>query len=713
MSWSRIQSASKAATSSAVSSVALAYGTNLTSGTKLIVAVATSTQTGTTTTVSTVKDGAGNSLTLVGRKSAGTSPVLTDVSLWAMDTPSADAGTKPTITATLTGGTANMSILLQEVSGLAVGNTTAAMIDGTLAGLTGSATGTTGSPSYTSAAVDEYLVSVYGDDGGPISAVKPSALTSDANSLNSQTYANCALAYGNSTDGAEAGSWTLTGSAAEWATLLVAFQLPGSSLAVTTTSLPGATIGVPYSQTLAAAGGAPPYTWSVSAGSLPAWATLNASTGVISGTPAGGEAGTADFTAKVTDSAGSGATLTITTTSLPDATAGDAYSETLAATGGTTPYTWSVSSGSLPAWASLGGSTGILSGTPTSLETGTTDFTAKVTDAVSATDTQPLAVTVDSSSSQPSGPSGTWTLAWNDEFNDAEGMSGHTNGLALSKWNVGFYYGPSEPGGTGYDGLSYTASSGGGAIEFYGPKALSFPSDGGMVMSCYASGAGPDGASYSAGGHSSTSESSAIMTHGIMNITPNTGYSVPSDIAATVIQAANICVEIECQFPGDDYIAGDNTVLAGGYWAWIGTYNCGDCTTPDYPNSGTWTEEIDHWESFGEDGSDGSDYFLTFHAASAYGSIVSAPSSLASTDLSLAIHKYTVKYTYSTIELWVDGVQVTGISPTAAEVEAQWATPQYLGLAFQLTEGYIATGASSAGHTGTPWTVNYVRVFTQ
>ena len=56
----------------------------------------------------------------------------------------------------------------------------------------------------------------------------------------------------------------------------------------------------------------------------------------------------------------------VTTSSLPDATAGDAYSETLAATGGTPPCTWSISSGSLPSWASLNASTGVISGTAAS-----------------------------------------------------------------------------------------------------------------------------------------------------------------------------------------------------------------------------------------------------------------------------------------------------------------------------------------------------------
>src|SRR6266478_529039 len=44
-------------------------------------------------------------------------------------------------------------------------------------------------------------------------------------------------------------------------------------------------VGTPYSQTFAASGGQTPYTWSISGGTLPAGVTLNASTGVLAGTP--------------------------------------------------------------------------------------------------------------------------------------------------------------------------------------------------------------------------------------------------------------------------------------------------------------------------------------------------------------------------------------------------------------------------------------------
>jgi hypothetical protein len=160
-------------------------------------------------------------------------------------------------------------------------------------------------------------------------------------------------------------------------------------LVVTTVSLPGGSVGNVYSQTLHASGGVPPYTWSISVGTLPSGLTLNASTGIISGTPTA--TGTSTFTVKVTDSAATTATaslsiaintaLTFTATSLPGGSIGTAYSATLHASGGVTPYTWSISSGSLPAGLSLNATTGVISGTPTTIAT--SNFDVQVTDSES------------------------------------------------------------------------------------------------------------------------------------------------------------------------------------------------------------------------------------------------------------------------------------------------------------------------------------------
>ena len=153
-----------------------------------------------------------------------------------------------------------------------------------------------------------------------------------------------------------------------------------ATLRVTTTSLPSGQVGTAYSTTLAASGGTPPYQWSVSSGALPPGLTLAASTGVISGTPTTAENAEA-VTIQVSDSGTprqsssqsmsviiSPPTLRVTTTSLPSGQVGTAYSTTLAASGGTPPYQWSVSSGALPPGLTLAASTGVISGTPTTPE---------------------------------------------------------------------------------------------------------------------------------------------------------------------------------------------------------------------------------------------------------------------------------------------------------------------------------------------------------
>jgi uncharacterized repeat protein (TIGR03803 family) len=71
-------------------------------------------------------------------------------------------------------------------------------------------------------------------------------------------------------------------------------------------------------------------------------------------------------------------TLAITTANLPDATVGQNYSQTLTATGGTAPYTWSVTSGNLPPGLTLEGPNGIISGKPSQF--GTYTFTIQAQD---------------------------------------------------------------------------------------------------------------------------------------------------------------------------------------------------------------------------------------------------------------------------------------------------------------------------------------------
>src|SRR5205807_2926778 len=83
--------------------------------------------------------------------------------------------------------------------------------------------------------------------------------------------------------------------------------------------------------------------------------------------------------------------LSVSTTPLPNGTQSVAYNQSLAAAGGTTPYSWSLISGALPAGLSLS-SGGQISGTPTT--TGTSNFTVQATDSSTPVQTATRALSI-------------------------------------------------------------------------------------------------------------------------------------------------------------------------------------------------------------------------------------------------------------------------------------------------------------------------------
>ena len=162
---------------------------------------------------------------------------------------------------------------------------------------------------------------------------------------------------------------------------------------VETEELPAATQGAAYTAPLAASGGKAPYTWTAT--DLPAGLAVSGQQ--VTGTPA--VAGTFEVAVEVTDAEGgteqadlelvvADPALAITTGELADTRAAVPYSSPLAATGGTPPYTWTVSG--MPTGLALVGTA--VAGTPTEVGVHTVEVT--VEDSVGGTDEADLVLEV-------------------------------------------------------------------------------------------------------------------------------------------------------------------------------------------------------------------------------------------------------------------------------------------------------------------------------
>ncbi len=133
-------------------------------------------------------------------------------------------------------------------------------------------------------------------------------------------------------------------------------------------------------------------------------ATAGAKTGSIGHTGGGATAVNVPLSGTV-NPAGGGA-LTISTGTLANGTVGTVYSGPIASTGGTGPFTWSLSAGALPGGLTLNtastASTTAITGTPTAA--GTFNFTVRIQDSTAAFDIQAYTVTIN-----PVGSGGTTT----------------------------------------------------------------------------------------------------------------------------------------------------------------------------------------------------------------------------------------------------------------------------------------------------------------
>ncbi|WP_143452498.1 putative Ig domain-containing protein [Janthinobacterium sp. 61] len=288
--------------------------------------------------------------------------------------------------------------------------------------------------------------------------------------------------------GTDSFTYTATNAGGTSSAATVTITVSAPTLILTPASLGNGTMGTPYAATISAAGGTAPYSFAITAGSLPAGLSLNTGTGAISGTPtasgttnltitatdansatgskpytlvigvqapvanavsvtvaanssanpitlnlSGGTAssvaiasaashgtatasgtaitytptagysGTDSFTYTATNAGGtsSAATVTITVSaptliltpaSLGNGTTGTPYAATISAAGGTAPYSFAITAGTLPAGLSLNTGTGAISGTPTT--SGTTNLTITATDANSVTASKPYTLVI-------------------------------------------------------------------------------------------------------------------------------------------------------------------------------------------------------------------------------------------------------------------------------------------------------------------------------
>jgi hypothetical protein len=225
-------------------------------------------------------------------------------------------------------------------------------------------------------------------------------------------------------------------------TATTSFTINPALSITSTTPLDSGVVGSIYSQALTATGGNGTYSWTPNS---TCHATLGldlSADGVLASSTAltSANKGTCTFTAQVSDTTSHTATadlnvtvsdVAITTTSLPPAYTGSAYSQSLAATGGTGPYTWSVvtNSSDLSALGLSLSSSGALTGSASGLTVGSAAFTVKAIDSTSAIATKHYTITVYAPltvDSSTLGSSATATQSYNG-YLTASGGSGTYN----------------------------------------------------------------------------------------------------------------------------------------------------------------------------------------------------------------------------------------------------------------------------------------------
>ncbi len=352
-------------------------------------------------------------------RATGTGTILNDdavVTISPASLPAATAGSAYSQTLTASGGTPGYTFVVSagalpagltlSASGVLSGTPTASGSFNFTATATDSGTPTSGSRAYTlTVAGATVILPATTLPAGTAGQAYSSAITPATGGIAPYSYALTAGALPagitlNSSSGALSGTTTSVGSFSFTVTATdstsgtpsqgtrgYTLNIAAPTIAVAPSTVPTATRGTAYSQTLNASGGTAAYTYAITSGALPAGITL-ASNGTLSGTAM--VEGTFNFTVQATDANSftgtqaysltvAGPNLVLPASALPAGTAGQAYAAAITpATGGTAPYSYSVTAGALPGGVVLDAATGGLSGTPT--VSGTFTFTLTVTD---------------------------------------------------------------------------------------------------------------------------------------------------------------------------------------------------------------------------------------------------------------------------------------------------------------------------------------------
>jgi hypothetical protein len=230
----------------------------------------------------------------------------------------------------------------------------------------------------------------------------------------------------------------VTDSVKATATAVVTLRVgAGANTQLTITTAPPlfpGVVGQAYAQSFSASGGTPPYTWSILSGDTDGLTIDNA--GVLQGAPAA--AGSFPFTVQVTDAAGlkgsQSYTLTVTgpalvltaTGSLPGGTVGVGYSASLplTASGGTRPYTWSVSPATPAPGLTFSAADQSIAGTPTAA--GTFTITVQVRDAAGNTATRAFTLAITASELRITSDRQLPDAKWNEAYSFTAAADGGT-----------------------------------------------------------------------------------------------------------------------------------------------------------------------------------------------------------------------------------------------------------------------------------------------